>query len=172
MSKSGTRSRGFTVLEVLIPIIIVGIISVLVLPSFSEMIKEQRLRQISAEFRSSVVLARSEAVKRNDYLGLVPNGTWSDGWCVNSTTLEPFCTEYSIFKYGTKNNTVITSNATSVVFNDWGRTTSCPQFSVTIDNCSMCLAITPDGRVMSHKGQCGNACMTVDDSKAWSETCQ
>ena len=159
MNRFGTKSKGFTIWQVMIPMIIVGVMSSIMLPSFSEMVKEQRLRQASSEFRSSIVLARSEAVKRNSYLSLVPNQTWDQGWCVNPNSDDTTCTDFSIFKYGITDNMSVSSTSSSVIFNDWGRTSSCPQFTMSIDNCSICLAVTSDGRVLSQKGQCTSSCV-------------
>ena len=172
MSNFGTRSNGFTIWELLVTLIVMSILTSVMLPSFTETIKEQRLRQASTEFRSAVVLARSEAVKRNTYLGLVPKGTWDQGWCVNIDDDSSSCNPQSVAEFGLSSDTVITSNAEKVIFDDWGRTYNCPQFTMSIDNCSVCMAVTTDGRVLFEKGVCTQTCLSTNNDNAWYDTCQ
>lgn len=172
MSKFGTKSKGLSIFELLVTLLLLSLSLSIVLPSFTESIKEQRLRQISTEFRSAIVLARSEAVKRNTYLSLVPRGTWSDGWCVNTDDTLFTCSSNAVAEFGLSSNMTVTSTADAVVFDDWGRTYNCPQFTLTIDNCSICLAVTTDGRVLSEQGPCQQTCLSANRSQAWHETCQ
>ena len=172
MNRSGTKSKGFGIFELLITLLLLSISMSIVLPSFTEVIKEQRLRQVSTEFRSAIVLARSEAVKRNRYLGLVPKGTWNQGWCVNIDDTSTTCNDDSVAEFGLNSNIVVTSSSPKVVFDDWGRTYDCPQFTLTLDNCAVCLAVTTDGRVLSEQGPCTQTCLSTNRSHAWHETCQ
>jgi type IV fimbrial biogenesis protein FimT len=172
MKRFGTKSKGLSIFELLVTLFLLSISLTIILPSFSETIKEQRLRQVSTEFRSAVVLARSEAVKRNRFLGLVPKGTWSQGWCVNIDDTSTTCNDDSVADFGLSSNMTVTTDSETVIFDDWGRTYDCPQFTLTIDNCSVCLAVTTDGRVLSDQGSCTQTCLSSNRSRAWHNTCQ
>ena len=172
MNKFGTKSKGLSIFELLVTLLLLSISLTIFLPSFNETIKEQRLRQVSTEFRSAIVLARSEAVKRNTNLGLVPKGTWSQGWCVNIDDTSTTCNDDSVAEFGISSNLTVTSDAETVVFDDWGRTYNCPQFTLALDNCAVCLAVTTDGRVLSEQGPCTQTCLSSNRSNAWHETCQ
>ena len=92
-------SRGFTLVELLMGLAILSIVTTTVVPSFSQLLAEQRLRQVSNELRMSLTLARSEAIKRNQTVNVLPaESAWSDGWCVESDTAAS-CTNSSLGAY-------------------------------------------------------------------------
>ena len=77
------RVRGLSLLELLATLVILSILVSLAAPSFSRMLAEQRLRQVGTELRVSLSSARSEAVKRNEGVSLIQQGSdWSNGWCI------------------------------------------------------------------------------------------
>ena len=79
---SQRKKNGFTLVELLIGLVILSILVAVAAPSFSTAMAQQRLRQASSELRSTVAIARSEAVKRNAQVRLLPRtGGWSNGWC-------------------------------------------------------------------------------------------
>jgi type IV fimbrial biogenesis protein FimT len=65
------RYRGFTLVELLVALAIVGIILTVAAPSFRSMIEMKRLRGIHAQVITDMNYARSEAVTRNMYLRVV-----------------------------------------------------------------------------------------------------
>ena len=83
---------GFTLIELLVVISIAAIMMAITVPSFNQMVGQQRVKAAANDFKSSVALARSEARKT----GLNTNirqigktaktsGSWekmSDGWHV------------------------------------------------------------------------------------------
>ena len=82
---------GFTLIEVLVVISILGILLVLALPNISSFGHGARLSSYSNRFLFSLFLARSEAIKRNswvvvcksnDGVSCSPDGYWSQGWIV------------------------------------------------------------------------------------------
>ena len=77
---------GFSMVELLITIIIVGILASIAIPSFSALIAEQRIKNVSFDIMSMLTLARSEAVKRNADVRAVPAGGWQNGWSVSVVT--------------------------------------------------------------------------------------
>ncbi|PID33763.1 MAG: hypothetical protein CR955_00910 [Thiotrichales bacterium] len=62
---SNKKNSGFTLIEMIVTITIVAIFASIAVPSFSNLIKKNRITTSTNEFISSLVLARSEALKRS-----------------------------------------------------------------------------------------------------------
>lgn len=84
--------RGFTLIEMMVTVAILAVMLALAAPSFSKMIKAQRVRTIGSDLYNDIVFARSEAIKRNAIVLVRPKDTatakdWAKGWDVNTDTL-------------------------------------------------------------------------------------
>lgn len=86
-----TVARGFTLIELMVTLTILGILTLLAAPSFNEAILGNKLAGFSNTFVASAQLARSEAIKRNNAVTLcrsadgqtcAASGTWQQGWIV------------------------------------------------------------------------------------------
>lgn len=64
-NRGRNRSRGFTIIETLIVIVLIGITALLVLPLVNSTLRHERLRSTVREVYSIVLAARMQAVKRN-----------------------------------------------------------------------------------------------------------
>ena len=90
---SGLRSRrmqrGFTVVEMVMVLVMVGVLAAIAGPFFRDFIIQQNIRNAAFELMSDLTFARSEAVKRNTSVTISKAGTWSNGWTVaaGATTL-------------------------------------------------------------------------------------
>lgn len=84
-------SRGFTLIELLVVLTILGVMVGIGVPSFRDFVANQAVKSASFDLATAMVLARSEAIKRNGDVVLAPaSGTaWATGWTVKSgaTTL-------------------------------------------------------------------------------------
>lgn len=65
MLKSLPRERGFTLLELMIAFAIVGILSAVAIPSISSWIQNSRIDAAAQTLSAGILLARSEAITRN-----------------------------------------------------------------------------------------------------------
>jgi len=75
-----------TLVELLTVLVIVAIVAAVALPSLADALTSQRLRASGTDLMSSLLLARSEAIKRNAQVQIRPKtGTdWTSGWIVES----------------------------------------------------------------------------------------
>jgi type IV fimbrial biogenesis protein FimT len=84
------RQSGFTLIELIVVLTISAIFLGLAIPAFREFTASQRVKNAAFDFAAAMLLARSEAVKRNGSVTVTPAaGGWANGWTVASgmTTL-------------------------------------------------------------------------------------
>lgn len=83
--------RGFTIIELMLTLVVAAVILTLGVPSFQGLMERNQLTTNINRFISSLALARSEAIKRNQRVVLCPssNGNscsdadgYDDGWIV------------------------------------------------------------------------------------------
>ena len=89
-SSSNTRYAyldGFTLIELLVVISIAAIIMAIAVPSFNQMVGQQRVKAAANDFKSAVALAGSESRKRGKDVNIRPIGwagnnalTLAEGW--------------------------------------------------------------------------------------------
>ena len=81
------HTLGLTLVELVITIAVAGILAGLAIPSFRDMIQNNRMASHANELVSSLNLARSEAVKRGTKVKIIATGNsstneWGEGWTV------------------------------------------------------------------------------------------
>jgi type IV fimbrial biogenesis protein FimT len=75
------KNSGFTLLEIIIVIAIIGIISALAVPSYRDMIERNRLKQVAEALKSDLQFARTEAIKRSQNSVISRSPGTAGGWC-------------------------------------------------------------------------------------------
>lgn len=82
------RPGGFTLIELLTVITIIAIGAAIAMPSLRAALVAQRVRAAATDLASSLLLARSEAIKRSDLVRVEPRtgDDWSTGWRVVGVT--------------------------------------------------------------------------------------
>lgn len=78
------RHDGFTIVELMITVSIVAILAGVAFPSFEYAIANSRVRTAATDVHMSLLLARSEAIKRNSDVVIEKSVDWKDGWDVKS----------------------------------------------------------------------------------------
>ncbi len=152
--------RGFTLIELMIAIALLGIIAALAAPSMANFAIRQRVSSQANELMLSLAFARSEAIKRNAQIRLLPvtNSAegWKDGWCVGPTSMTNCAHADRLKVFEAKSNVSVSSDdfvGTPLTFNRDG--TVFPQegdFSVTSPKLNAnsldarCINISPQGR--------------------------
>ena len=85
------RQRGFTVVELMVTLSIVGILVAAAAPGYQDWVATTRLNSHTNEFVTALHYARSEAVKRNVAVSVCKSSsgtscattsTWAQGWMV------------------------------------------------------------------------------------------
>jgi len=164
------KEHGFTMIELLITIVIIGILTAAALPSFKEFIINQRIKTASFDFVSSLAFTRSEAIKSNKNIALLPKNALQLelGWEVRESSTEPvrkdqstypsitiscisgtIC-QYSMFRPSCNN---VTYTPDGRIFNSASGT-----FEISSDMISnpqkRCISVDGSGRVFSKRGGC------------------
>ena len=77
--------RGFTMLEVLVTISVLAILTSIAVPGFQSFISGQRIKSLTYDLTADLLLARSEALKRNGAVSITRSGsTWDQGWVTSA----------------------------------------------------------------------------------------
>ena len=146
--------RGFTLVELMITLVILAILIGIAVPSYRSTIADQRVRAAMSDLHTALVLARSEAVKRNRQVTLSPaGGGWNAGWSIaNPGGGDP------ILSHGLVSGVDIDGTEASIVFSASGRLVGAAlefEVSSTDDAEALgCLTLGIDGRASSEKGGC------------------
>ena len=85
------RNRGFSLIEALVVMAILGILAAVGTPLLSDMLAGGRVRTAAEELQMSMTYARSEAIKRGIVATVTPTGgDYANGWAVasNGATLK------------------------------------------------------------------------------------
>ena len=82
--RTGRRAAGFTIIEVLMVVVILGILVSMGLPSMRDLIASTKVKTATSDVFASLIFARSEAIKRNSAVEIVPvvSTNWNAGWRV------------------------------------------------------------------------------------------
>ena len=80
------KPAGFTVIELMIVLVILRVLVTPAAPSMNAFIASQSVKTPASDLYASLVLARSEAIKRNGAVDIVPNApaNWAGGWSVKA----------------------------------------------------------------------------------------
>jgi type IV fimbrial biogenesis protein FimT len=83
------RTRGFTLLELMVTLSVAGTVLALGVPSFIDLVRNNRAATNVNELLTAFAIARSESIKRSWNVsvcgsddGLTCDGAWTDGWIV------------------------------------------------------------------------------------------
>lgn len=82
------RQRGFTIIETLVVVAILGVLAALAAPSFQTLVQNWRIRQVAEGFSASLSLARSEAMRRGGNV-IVRRRPEAEGGCPDIDLTSP-----------------------------------------------------------------------------------
>lgn len=96
------QQSGFTLVELMITLAILAILLGLAMPAVTDFAIKQRVSSQANEMMLSLAFARSEAVKLNQDVRVIPrtsaaNG-WSEGWCVGPSSIGNNCNHADVIR--------------------------------------------------------------------------
>lgn len=82
MLKTSKKTRGFTLVELMVTLAVLAIIIGIAMPAMGQFTKKQAVRSTADELILSLVFARSEALKAGHDIHIMPVAAgWNVGWC-------------------------------------------------------------------------------------------
>ncbi len=150
-------SLGFTLIELLTALVVLAILATVALPSYQNFVLTQRVRGASYDLMTSLVFARSEAIKRNANVSMTQAaGGWTQGWTVSAGAL----TLRTQDPYGGSVSIANSASLTTITYSNDGRlATPTTDFTVAPADSSAqvqtrCLSIKLGGMPSSKIGSC------------------
>ena len=151
-------SAGFTLLELLTAVAILGLLLAVAAPSFSGFSINQRVRSVSFDLTSDLILARSEALKRAANVRIEPkDGGWENGWLVRTVAGAEELNE----RNEVGRHVSITEAPDSITFNRNGRVEGVVgvvrvgiESDLTSVPLARCIHLDPTGRPRTSKESC------------------
>jgi len=141
---------GLTLIEIMVTLAIAIVVVGVGVPAFTDYSAAQKLRSASSELSSTLVFARSEAIKRNGDVVVAPaEGGWHKGWTVKvgTTTLR---------SKEEMSGTTITTDAASLTYANSGRlkNAAVPSFEIASGDGARCITVNLSGMPNTKKGSC------------------
>jgi type IV fimbrial biogenesis protein FimT len=146
------RITGFTLMELMVVLNIAIILLMIGVPSFSAVIKNQKITTATNDFFMAINLTRSEAIRRGARVDLIPSdgGDWSKGWVI----------------FVDKNNNQIMDAGDEVIFTHGPLSRDLAIRSALTDSSKAYLAYTGTGRTRTNSSgqtpQFGTISFTLD----------
>ena len=141
---------GFTLVELVTALAVLGLLSIAAIPMFRELAASQRVQTAASDLQTSLLRARSEAIKQNTVVTMTPVGTWMGGWVISAGGT-------AIDKRAPAPRISITGPG-SVDFRSNGRITggTMPQFTVsdTYTALQRCVQVSLSGQPIVTKAAC------------------
>lgn len=141
---------GFTLVELLVVIVLLGILTTLAVPSFNQYQAAQSVRNAASDLVFAMSFARSEAVKRNTDVTVSANSTWDGGWVVKTGTL-------TLREFASHSGVTIESDVTAMTYKGTGRATAGATFDITPlaeGVTAQCVRISGSGKPHNRTGAC------------------
>lgn len=147
--------RGFTLVELLMVVAVGGLLIGVGIPQMRDMILTQRVRAATTSLYAAMVYARSEAIKRNSSVGVVPtSGVWSSGW-----TIRVLSSDTVLRRHARLSALTVNGPSSTVSFGPNGRLSSgSSNFDLSATESSMavdrCVVVDTSGRPRIKAGSC------------------
>ncbi len=145
------RPRGFTLIEMLLVVAILATLAAFALPATRDLIQSGAVRGASSDFYSSLLMARSEAIKRRANTVIAPIGTgWTSGWTVKVGTTVLQQTDPLRAGIAVQVNVPASGVTTPVTYGSNGRVSSGNQMLIFYSSVeskvrARCVSVDPNG---------------------------
>lgn len=150
------KVTGFSLVELMVVVVLVTIMATAAVTGLMELVHSVRVKSASQGLFSTLLLARSEAAKRNLDVTVTPvdEDDWGAGWDVGAGG-------ELIYRQQALKGVAITLGPAAVTYNHHGRLpdgTAPPHFQIQVpgdaSGPSRCLEIDLSGRASTYKGGC------------------
>lgn len=137
------RQAGFNILELMVAVAVMGVISVLAVPAFGDLVKNNRLATQANDMINSLHYARSEAVNRGSNIRIEPltaGTTWTTGWrvCidVNADNDCADVTDIILRNFERIEGASLISSQNSITYRPAGDITAATTLTLTANECT------------------------------------
>ncbi len=148
---SRTRIEGFTLVELVTVVVVLAVLAALAGPSFTEMNARQRVQTSASDLFTSLLRARSEAIRQNTDVTLAPSGTWNGGWSVSAGGAP-------IDVHGATTRVAIAGNVMAVTYRSSGRISGAtsPSFNLSATDTTLtrCVQVRLSGEPVVTSAAC------------------
>ena len=153
------RQKGFTAVEMMVVVLIIGIIAAFAAPAMNQLIRTQKVRGAAYDIYADLTYARSEAINRgHDILVSSAGGTdWVPGWALRDTVTGEVLRQQGALSSGI----TFVGDAGQITYDRNGRIsgTTNVRFSIAPketapDTQKRCVRVSPSGRPNSLTGAC------------------
>lgn len=168
---SARLSKGFTLVELMITLVVIGVVAAIAFPSFQSLIRSSRVATAHNELIGMVNLARNDAIRNNQggvvcgsSNGTTCNGQWGAGMMVFSDSDGDgvFSSSETVLRYTAFNSALtVTGPPAPIAFDGRGRRRAGADQTVKLrpTNCGnqplqSTLTINASGQVTAVKGAC------------------
>lgn len=148
-----TQAAGFSLIEALVAMAILGILAALAAPAFNDLIAGQRANSAASDLHVALIKTRSEATKRNTNVTLSQkSGGWHYGWQLINPT------DSSVIDDHAATSSLTITGPASVIYQGSGRVQgSAPAFLITstaVSSVQRCVSVDLSGRAYVKKSSC------------------
>ena len=146
--------HGFTLIELMVVVAILVVVLGVVAPGFRTFLDGQQVKSMAYDLTTDLLLARSEALKRNASVSIARNGSsWNDGWATAAAATNDRISTRNASAFAV----AVSGAPASITFDVNGRVSSPTaevRITLTSSGASRCVELGLSGRARSTVGAC------------------
>lgn len=145
MNVFGARSKqiGFTLIEAMVTVAILGILVTIAAPSFTDLLRSNRVASATNERVAALSFARSEAIKQRQPIRIVRlDGSWAGRWAARGSDDKDIRVWDSL-----PNNFSVTGPNGDLTFLPDGRSNTSSSFVISLGDTSRTVSVSATGRI-------------------------
>jgi len=141
--------RGFTLIELMVTVTVLAILLAVAAPSFTSFIAGQKVKSASNDLTTALILARSEAIKRNADIVIAPvnANSWVGGWSVTAAGT-------ALLQQQALSGVTLTKTPSTITYKSSGRPTATSNFEIAGSSTIRCLSVDTSGIPSTKKAAC------------------